>query len=102
MNENAYTITLTDGTVVRNLSKNGDNYISGTPVSADIFTDNCTPVTISHGETSELHEHMELVQITEMNESYWIVLRDISDEELAKIKMQSDIEYIAMMAGVEL
>ena len=45
---------------------------------------------------------MELVQITPMGEEYWFVLRDISKAEMEKIKMQSDIEYIAMMAGVEL
>ena len=45
---------------------------------------------------------MELVQITEMGDDYWFVLRDISKAEMEKIKMQSDIEYIAMMAGVEL
>ena len=60
------------------------------------------PVVISDGEVEETHNNMELVQITPMGEEYWFVLRDISKAEMEKIKMQSDIEYIAMMAGVEL
>ena len=40
--------------------------------------------------------------LTPMGKEYWFVLRDISKAEMEKIKMQSDIEYIAMMAGVEL
>lgn len=35
-------------------------------------------------------------------EAYWFVLRDISEEEFARTKMQSDIAYIAMMSNVEL
>lgn len=45
---------------------------------------------------------MELVQITENNGEYWFILRDISAAELEQLKMQSDIEYVAMMTGVEL
>ena len=46
---------------------------------------------------------MELVQIVEqIPGEYWFVLRDISEEEFTRTKMQSDIAYIAMMSNVEL
>jgi len=46
---------------------------------------------------------MELVQIVEqVPGEYWFVLRDISEEEFARTKMQSDIAYIAMMSNIEL
>ena len=45
---------------------------------------------------------MELVQIQKMGAEYWFVLRDITETELAFIKMQSDIEYVAMMSEIEL
>lgn len=45
---------------------------------------------------------MELVQITPVGDEYWFVLRDLTAAELKQIKMQSDIEYVAMMAGVEI
>lgn len=102
MENKTYSITLADGTVIGDLKLNGNNFISKTKVSHDVFADNCSPVTISDGEVEEVHDNMELVQITEMGDDYWFVLRDISKAEMEKIKMQSDIEYIAMMSGVEL
>lgn len=103
MDSKTYTITLADGTVLDNLKLNGNNFISNTPINADIFNENCSPVIISDGINSETHNHMELVQLTEQEpRKYWFVLREISDSELALIKIQSDIEYVAMMAGIEL
>ena len=103
MDEKIYKITLADGTVIDNLRLNGNNFISHVPVTEDMFSYNCSVVTINDGEKDDVRENMELVQITEPEAGvYWFVLRDISEKELSTIKMQSDIEYIAMMAGVEL
>ena len=103
MDEKIYKVTLADGTVIDGLKMNGNNFISLSPVDPAVFDGNCSPVVISNGETDESHENMELVQITANdNGEHWFVLRDISEKELAQIKMQSDIEYVAMMAGIEL
>lgn len=102
MDEKIYSITLADGTVIENLRLNGNNYISKEAVNETVFTDNCSPVTISDGSFEEIHSSMELVQIVENSGEYWFVLRDLSSNELSQMKMRSDIEYIAMMAGVEL
>lgn len=103
MDDKIYKVTLADGTVIDGLKMNGNNFISLSLVDAAVFDGNCSPVIISDGETEEIHENMELVQIiTNDAGEYWFVLRDISEKELAQIKMQSDIEYVAMMAGVEL
>lgn len=98
-----YKITLSDGTELDNLRLNGYNYISAVKPDDAVFDGNCSPVLISDGEEEIRHENMELVQIVEQNPGeYWFVLRDISDEELEKMQMQSNIEYLAMMSSVEL
>lgn len=102
MNNKIYKITLADGTVIDNLTLNGNNYISKEVVDPSIFAGNCSPTVINDGTRDDIHSYMELVQVTNVNDEFWIVLRDISTEELSKIKLQSNIEYIAMMAGVEL
>ena len=103
MDRKTYTITLANGTVLDNLKLNGDNFISNTAINADIFNGNCSPVIISDDVNSETHNNMEFVQVTEQEPGkYWFVLRELSASELARIKMQSDIEYVAMMAGIEL
>ena len=45
---------------------------------------------------------MKLIQITHVDEEYWFVLLDVPESELRRLKMQSDLEYLAMMTGVEL
>lgn len=102
MEDNNYTITLANGLEIGGLKLNGNNFISAKPIDSSVFEGNCSPVLIRNGENEELHENMELVQITPVGNEYWFILRDLSFEELANIKLQSDIEYIAMMTGVEL
>lgn len=97
-----YKITLADGSVIDGLTLNGNNFITKDEIKEQLFENNCSPVAISDGTNEEIHENMELVQITKVNNEYWFILRDIPKEELATIKIKSDIAYIAMMSGVEL
>lgn len=103
MEEKIYKITLASGTIYNNLALNGNNFISKSPVDASLFEGSCSPVTINDGTDDEIHANMELVQITSPVEGeWWIVLRDLGEDELAKIKNRSDLEYMAMMCDVEL
>ena len=102
MEDKTYSIALADGTVLDNLRLNGNNFISKIPVDPALFNGNCSPVVISDRKVEETHENMELVQVTTYQDEYWFILRDLTSAELEKMKMQSDIEYIAMMAGIEL
>jgi hypothetical protein len=45
---------------------------------------------------------MALVQITEVNADYWFVLREYSAQEIWQAKINSNLEYIAMMADIDL
>jgi len=97
-----YTVTLADGTVITDLTLNGNNYISKTEINKEVFEDNLYSVTISDGETEEVHSNMELIQLQKYGEEYWFILRDIPSDILEKMKIQADIAYVAMMAGVKL
>lgn len=102
MDEKIYTITLDDGTQIENLRMNGNNFISQEEIDPDIFDGNLGTVTINDGETDEVHENMGLVQVTQMGEEYWFVLRDIPISEIERSKLRSDLDYLAMMADVEI
>lgn len=102
MGDKIYKITLTDGTVINDLKLNGNNFISSTEIEESVFDGNLLTVTINDGDKDEIHTNMELVQIQKMGAEYWFVLRDITETELAFIKMQSDIEYVAMISEIEL
>lgn len=102
MDEKIYTITLKDGTQIENLRMNGNNFISQEQINPEIFDGNLEKVTINDGENDEVHENMGLVQVTQMGDEYWFVLRDIPASEIANEKLRSDLDYLAMMADVEI
>jgi hypothetical protein len=104
--EKTWKITLADGTQLENLRLNGNNFISDTKITADIFNGNLSKVVIEGiedgKESVQEYEHMELVQIVHYEDGYYFVLRELSQDELDKIKTQADIEYLAMMSDIDL
>ena len=103
MEEKKYTVVLADGTEIKNLTRNGDNYISDSFVSPDIFENNCSPIIFKEDEAiTETWPFAELVQMQPHGRQYWIVFREITSSELERKKIRADIDYIAMMADVDL
>lgn len=102
MEDKIYTITLDDGTQIEDLGLNGNNFISKTKIDPSIFDGRLSKVTISDGETEEVHTNMALVQVTKMGREYWFVLRDIPADELANAKLRADLDYVAMMSDIEI
>lgn len=102
MEDLIYTMVLSDGTTIKNLRKNGDNYISASKLTSDMFEGKLSEVTVKTSEDEVVMENMDLVQITEMDGEYWFVLRQFSATELAMAKMSSNIDFLAMMQDVEL
>lgn len=103
MDTKTYRIVLSDGTILDSLRMNGTTFISQTPINPDLFQENCAGVVISDGEIGTRHDLMEYVPTAQPVEGeFWFSLRDVSEQELAMLRMQANIEYIGMMAGVEI
>lgn len=108
MAKGTFTVVLADGTQLSGLGLNGNNFISEQALSEADFAGKLSKVTITgDAEADEAgligtHEHMELVQVKQYGSEYWFVLREIGAAELERIQNRADIEYIAMMAGIEL
>lgn len=102
--EEIWKITLSDGTQLKDLKLNGNNYISKTRITEDNFKGKLSKITIENetDKTSEEFEHIELVQIVHCEDGYYFVLRQLSQDEIDKIKTKADIEYLAMMTDVDL
>lgn len=97
-----YTIELADGTKIENVRLNGNNYVVNGEIDAEVFDGNCAPLVIEHDGEVEIHEHAELVQVMKYGMETWIVFRDLSEEEITAERNRADIEYIAMMANIDL
>ncbi|MCD8372961.1 MAG: hypothetical protein LUD27_06655 [Clostridia bacterium] len=100
--ENKYKVTLSDGTILDNLELNGNNFISEEEIDKAIFDNNLLSVTISYDDIVEVHTNMELIRFAVENGKTWFAIRDISSDKLEKLQLQADLEYIAMMAGIDL
>lgn len=103
--EKSFKITLADGTQLKDLKLSGNNYISKTKITEDDFKGKLSKIIIENetDKTSEELEHMELVQILDYGDKgYYFVLRQLSQDEIDKLKMQGDIEYLAMMTNTDM
>lgn len=97
-----YTITLDDGRKITDLTLNGNNFVSQTEITEDIFTGNLKTVTFSSGEREETYHDMELIQIARYDDGWYFILREIPENEKKERQVRSDIDFIAMMTDVEL
>lgn len=102
MNEKKYTIKLEDGTLIENLHLNGNNFISKEEIDEDLFIDNLSNVVISDGTNEEVHDYMKLVRFEKTGNEYWFAIIDIPISEIEKEKLRSDVDYLAMMANIEI
>ena len=102
MEDLIYTMVLSDGTIIENLRKNGDNYISASKLTADMFEGKMSEVTVYTSEDEVVMDNMALVLTTEKNVEYWFVLRQFSSIELTIAKISSDIDFLAMLQDAEL
>lgn len=102
--EKKYSITLANGDCISDLVLNGNNFISNEYLDKSLFEDNLSEVIISDGENERVHYNMELIQLTKdtVEHKTWFILRDIPTDKLERLRLQADIEYLAMMAGVKL
>lgn len=90
--EAKYEMTLADGSKLIGLALNGNNYVSPTEVTEDVFTGKLETVTISDGETTEVLHNVELIQIAHYADGWYISLREIPEEK----QRQMDIDALTV------
>ena len=87
-----YTIKLSDGTELKNLELNGNNYIAPKVLEDSVFEGKLGAVTISDGETTEEHTDMVLIQNKEYDGKSWFILGEKSAQENELESLQVDLE----------
>lgn len=106
-----WTVALADGTLIENLTLGGNNFQSETKITADIFDGNLSEVHISASDGdmtgcaySDTLHNAELVQITHDNPDgkWWFILRELSEDELFKMRVRAQLDYIAMNSDIDL
>lgn len=98
MDEKIYTVELTDGTIIGNLAMNGNNLVSKEEITRDMFDGNCKNVTITAEGYERVIVNGKLGFIQKIGDEWFF---DIWETPITE-KLYGDIEYIAMMADIEL
>lgn len=98
-----YSIKLADGTVIANLELNGNNFISQDEIDEDQFDAyNLTSMEVSDGEKTEVWEDMRLCNFWTAADGTHMVFCRLSSEEKRQAELNAKLEYIAMMADIDL
>lgn len=100
-----YTIQLANGTQLKDLTLNGNNFISDTIIEDSVFKDNLSTVTITDNDTktTETYKDMVLIQNTSYDgEHSYFILGEQSEEEKTITDLQVAIAevYEMILGGV--
>lgn len=106
MEENArkqpWTVTLDDGTAIGGLTLSGNNFISDTELTPEMFDGKLSKVTATDGDNTLEWNNAELVQITHPDSRWWFVLRELSPEELFRATTKAKLDYLALVTDTDL
>ncbi len=104
-----YTIVLSDETKLTNISLNGNNFVSKTEITEDIFEGRLSKITVIDNESSKQYvmHNVRLLQIQTYPDipdlpGWYFVLQEIPQSELEMMKIKANMEYLAMMSDCEL
>jgi hypothetical protein len=96
--EKSITLVLADGTIIDNLTLNGNNFISQTDVGEDkLSAVNLSHVTINGVE----YRDMLLRNYWKDTDGLHIVISEITPQERYEARINSKIDYIAMMEDID-
>lgn len=106
MEENArkqpWTVTLDDGTAIGGLTLSGNNFISDTELTTEMFDGKLSKITATDGDSTLEWNNAELVQITHPDSRWWFVLRELSPEELFRATTKAKLDYLALVTDTDL
>lgn len=99
-------VTLADGSKISSLTLNGNNFCSDKELTATQFEGKLARVTCTDGKRSYTMTNAELVQILPGSATpdgrWWFVLRELSEAEIFRARVQAQLDYLALTADVNL
>lgn len=90
-------IILSDSTEIDDLVLNGNNYVSETEVTEDMFTGNLDTVTIEDGDNTTVLTNCKLVQIAHYSDGYYFILEEMTEAEINANSVEAQTLYTALM-----
>ena len=99
----SYSIKLADGTKLENVELNGNNFITTDSEIENVLTPaNLTAVEISDGNITASYENMICTNLWHQEDGWHFIIREMTQEEKRQLEIDAKLEYIAMMADIDL
>lgn len=95
-----YTIILADGTELKNLKLNGNNYISDEIIDDSVFENNLDTVKITDGKTTKTFTNMRLMSNRKNNEHSWFILSEKTEQQKKEETIVRQIEFLQSILNV--
>lgn len=76
-----YIMTLSDGTQLKNLKLNGNNWITSEVITENTFSGKLNRVSVTDGKTTQEYTDQTLVQIQQYGNEYWFILGEQTQDE---------------------
>ena len=95
-----YTLILTDGTRIENLTMNGDSFVSPEPIDEAIFRDNLVELTIIHDDVEEIRRNVEYTGQLHGPDGWYFSFADIPQQELVNKTVDALASVLNIMMGV--
>lgn len=67
-----------------------------------VFEDNLSTLTLTDGETEITMNNAVLIQQVKYTDGWYLCFRELTPQELQNITILSKIDYLAMMANIDL
>ena len=99
-----YSVKLADGTELKGLELNGNNFISDTIIDDEVFKNNLDTVTITNEEGSTIYNNMKLVQNKVYGTQSWFILTEKTKDEKDKetlLQLLADLTEVVLLGGVK-
>ena len=89
MEKDTYKVILRGGTTIDSLRLNGNNYISKTEITAEMFAGNLSTVTVEGPDGAQTYHGMKLVQISKVGKEWWFILAEKTEQEKLREKLEA-------------
>jgi len=90
---------------INGLDMNGSNYVSENEIDTSKWPEIFKLTVKRNNEVFETYEHAKLIQQIQYswdNNRFYLAFCPISTDQVEKLKMKSDLEYLAMMTDVDI
>ena len=96
-----YKITLEDGTELKDLELNGNNFIANTVIDDGVFKDNLDKITITDEEgNTEEHKDMKIIKNKPIDGKSWLVFKQKTEKDKLEAEL-TDLWDVVLFGGDE-